>query len=63
MGLTATIRVYQHPDIETDLSIHIHWEADTQHPGESPLLQHLSYAMKGLGLLSYSIWVETSVME
>ncbi|MFH0728710.1 MAG: hypothetical protein V2B19_20545 [Pseudomonadota bacterium] len=62
-GLGASIRVYHHPTVETDLSIHIHWETEVHHPGNSHLGQQLSYALKGLGLLSYSIWVETAAME
>jgi hypothetical protein len=57
-GLPASIRVYHHPFVETDLSIHIHWEIEAQHPGESPLGQRLSNALKGLGLVSHSLWVE-----
>jgi hypothetical protein len=56
----ASIRVYHHPLVETDVSIHIHWEMEGQHPRESPLGQRLSYALKGLGLLSHSIWVEAA---
>lgn len=59
----ATIRVYHHPTIETDLSIHIQWETETQKPGNSPLGEQLSYALKGLGLLNHSIWVEASAMQ
>jgi hypothetical protein len=61
-GLAASIRVYHHPTIETDLSIHIHWQAGARPPGESPLGQQLSYALKGLGLLHHSIWVEAAAM-
>ncbi len=61
-GLVASIRVYHHPTVETDLSIHIHWETGAQHPSESPLGQQLSYALKGLGLLHHSIWVEAAAM-
>lgn len=61
--LAASIRVYHRPAIETDLSIHIHWEDGLQHPSESPLGQQLSYALKGLGLLHHSIWVETAATE
>ena len=59
----ASIMVYHHPTIETDLSIHIHWETGTQKPSNSPLGQQLSYALKGLGLLNYSIWVEAAAMQ
>jgi len=62
-GLAASIRVYHHPAIETDLSIHIHWEDGLQHPSESPLGQQLSYALRGLGLLHHSIWVEAAATE
>lgn len=62
-SLFNTIKVYYHPEIETDLSIHILWETETQHPSESELGQLLSYALKGLGQLNYSIWVEAVDME
>jgi hypothetical protein len=62
-GLAAIIRVYHHPTVETDLSIHILWKTEAQPPGKSPLGQQLSYALKELGLLNYSIWVEAAAME
>lgn len=62
-SLFTTIKIYYHPAIATDLSIHIHWETETRHPNESELGQHLSYALKGLGQLNYSIWAEAVDME
>jgi len=62
-GHAVSIRVYQHSTIETDLSIHIQWETETQHPSESPLGQQFSYALKELGLVNYSIWVQAAAME
>lgn len=62
-GLVASIRVYHHPTVETDLSIHILWKTEAQPPGKSPLGQQLFYALKELGLLNYSIWVEAAAME
>lgn len=62
-GLTASIRVYHHPTVETDSSIHILWEAAAQPPGKSPLGEQLSYTLKGLGMVSYSIWVQAEAME
>lgn len=59
----ASIKVYHHPAIETDLSIHIHWQTEGHKPSNSPLGEQLSYALKGLGLLNYSIWVETAAMQ
>jgi hypothetical protein len=62
-GLAASIRVYHHPTVETDLSIHILWKTEAQPPDKSPLGQQLSYSLKELGLLSYSIWVEAAAMK
>ena len=62
-GPAASIRVYHHPTVETDLSIHIYWETEAHKPSSSPLGQQLSYALKGLGLLNYSIWVEAAAMQ
>ncbi|MCA1988598.1 MAG: hypothetical protein LDL07_05545 [Desulfarculus sp.] len=62
-GLTATIRIYHHPTVHTDLSIHIHWKTEPLNPSGSPLGQQLAYALKGLGLLSHSIWVEAAALE
>jgi hypothetical protein len=61
--LAASIRVYHHPSIETDSSIHIHWEAEAQHPRNSQLGQQLSYALKEIGMVNYSIWVQVSASE
>ncbi|MFH2065178.1 MAG: hypothetical protein ABIK15_08280 [Pseudomonadota bacterium] len=61
--LAASIGVYHHPTVETDLSVHIHWETEAQHPSKSPLGHQLSYALKGLGLVNYSIWVQVAAME
>ena len=62
-GLAASIRVYHHPTVETDSSIHILWETEVQQPSKSPLGQQLSYALKGLGLVSYSIWVQAASLK
>jgi hypothetical protein len=62
-GLSAAIRIYHHPTVDTDLGIHIYWETEPLNPNGSPLGQQLAYALKGLGLLSYSIWVEAAALE
>ena len=59
-GVPPSIRVYHHALVETDLSIHVHWEVEAQHPGESPLGQRLCYALKGLGQCNHSLWVEAA---
>jgi hypothetical protein len=62
-GLAASIKVYNHTTVETDSSIHVLWETEAQHPGRSLLGEQLSYALKGLGSVSYSIWVQVAAME
>ena len=62
-GHPAKIRIYHHSVVETDLSIHIHWETERELPRESPLGQQLSYALKAFGLLTHSVWVETGALE
>jgi hypothetical protein len=57
------IRTYHHSKVETDLSIHIHWESETGSQHKSPLGLKFSYALRNLGLLNHSVWVETTVME
>jgi hypothetical protein len=57
------IRIYHHSVVETDLSIHIHWESEKESQGKSPLGLRLSSALKPLGLLNYSVWVETDARE
>jgi hypothetical protein len=50
------IRIYHHSVVETDLSIHIYWES------ERGSQLKFSYALKNLGLLNHSVWVETGAL-
>lgn len=59
----AEIRMYHHSIVETNLSIHIYGETKQQHQRESLLGQQFSYALKGLGLLNHSLWVEAADLE
>ena len=54
------IRVYHHSVVETDLSIHIHWDSEPGSQSKSPLGLKLSYALRNMGLLSHSVWVEVA---
>jgi hypothetical protein len=58
------IRIYHHSVVETDLSIHLHWKSEprSQHH-KSPLGLKFSYALRNLGLLNHSVWVETATNE
>ena len=57
------IRTYHHSVVETDLSIHIHWESKPGSQHKSPLGLKFSYALRNLGLLNHSVWVETAALE
>ena len=57
------IRTFQHAVVETDLSIHIYWESEPGSQHKSPLGLELSYALKDMGLLNHSVWVETAALE
>jgi hypothetical protein len=57
------IRVYYHSVVETDLSIHIYWKSELGSQDKSPLGLRFSSALKPLGLLNHSVWVETAARE
>ena len=54
------IKTYHHSVVETDLSIHIHWDSEPGSQSKSPLGLKLSYALRNMGLLSHSVWVEVA---
>ncbi len=57
------IKIYHHSVVETDLSIHILWESENEGQDKSPLGLRFSSALKPLGLLNHSVWVETAARE
>ena len=57
------IKIYHHSVVETDLSIHIYWKSELGSQKKSPLGLRFSSALKPLGLLNYSVWVETAALE
>jgi hypothetical protein len=57
------IRIYHHSVVETDLSIHIYWKSEPGSQNKSPLGLRFSYALRNLGLLNHSVWVETASAE
>jgi pyruvate-formate lyase-activating enzyme len=54
------IRAYHHFVVETDLSVHIYWESEKESKRKSPLGLRFAYALKPLGLLNHSVWIETA---
>jgi hypothetical protein len=57
------IRMYHHSVVETDLSIHIYWKSEPGSQHKTPLGLKFSYALKNLGLLNHSVWVETGALN
>ena len=57
------IRIYHHSVVETDLSIHIYWKSEPGSQDKSSLGLRFSSALRNLGLLNHSVWVETAALE
>ena len=57
------IKIYHHSVVETDLSIHIYWKSEPGSQHKTPLGLKFAYALKNLGLLNHSVWVETAALE
>ena len=57
------IGIYHHSVVETDLSIHIYWKSEPGEQHKSPLGLKFSHALKNLGLVSHSVWVETAALK
>jgi len=52
------MKTYRHPALETDLSVHLHWESDRPDQNGSLLGLHLVQALKEFGLIDHSVWIE-----
>jgi hypothetical protein len=52
------IEIYHHATLETDLSVHLHWESERPERNGSDLGLRLAQALKEFGLVDHSIWVE-----
>ena len=57
------IKIYRHSVVESDLSIHIYWKSEPGSQDRSPLGLRFSSALKPLGLLNHSVWVEIAARE
>jgi hypothetical protein len=57
------IKIYQHSVVETDLSIHIYWKSEPGSQNKSPLGLRFFSALRNLGLLNHSVWVETAALD
>ncbi len=52
------MRSYRHAALDTDLSLHLHWESDRPEPSGSALGHQLEQALKEFGLTDHSVWIE-----
>ncbi len=57
------IKIYHHSVVETDLSIHIYWKSEPGSRNKSLLGLKFSSALKPLGLLNHSVWIETTALK
>lgn len=57
------IKIYHHPVVESDLSIHIYWNSKLENQDKSPIGLRVASVLKPLGLLNHSVWVETTACE
>src|SRR5512139_408627 len=57
------IKIYHHSVLETDLSFHIYWKSESGAQAKSPLGLRFYSALKNLGLLNHSVWIETAALE
>jgi hypothetical protein len=52
------IKIYRHPRLDTDMSIHLHWNGDPREVLESALGLRLAHLFSEYGLADHSVWVE-----
>ena len=55
------IKIYHHAGIDTDFSIHIHWDGSANDQDKSPLGLRLAQNLKYLGLINHSVWIENGM--
>ncbi len=53
-----SIDLYHNLLVETDISIHLKWEAEERDPGKSNLGLRLTSALEDLGRVNHSIWLK-----
>jgi hypothetical protein len=57
VGLVET-KTFRNASLDSDLSIHLHWESERPEPNGSPVGLHLARTLNEFGLIDHSIWVE-----
>ncbi len=51
------IGIYRHAALETDLSVHLHWESERPEPNGSTFGLLLARALEEFGMVSHSVWI------
>jgi len=54
-----TVSSYSHGFLETDYSIHVRYEKDTRDGHPSAAGQEIAEALKQLGIVNHTVWIET----
>ena len=54
----AEIKTYCHASLETDMSVHLHWESERLGQNGSALGFRIAQVLKEFGLIDHSVWVE-----
>jgi hypothetical protein len=52
------MKAYRHAALDTDWSVHLHWESERPEQNGSALGIRLARALKEYGLVDHSVWVE-----
>jgi len=52
------VKTYRHAALESDLSVHLHWESGRPEQNGSALGLRLAQVFKEFGLVNHSIWIE-----
>lgn len=51
------MKTFRHAALETDLSVHLHWNSEMPAPDGSVLGLRLAQALKEFGLVDHSVWL------
>lgn len=51
-------KAYRHAALETDMSVHLHWQSKRPELNGSRLGLRIAQALKEFGLIDHSVWVE-----
>ena len=52
------MKAYRHAALDTDWSVHLHWESERPEQNGSAFGIRLAQAMKEYGLVDHSVWIE-----